>query len=100
MADFEENAIEWLTGQKRATVTATQKRLANRLQKFAKDFPDAVDIIVNKDGSVCAHVPVNWVKISPQKSRSMTEEQREAAAERLRLAREKKNEEKNKTITV
>ena len=36
----------------------------------------------NEDGSLFAHVPVNYIKISPPKK--MSEEQREAASERFR----------------
>ena len=93
MNDFEENAIEWLTGQKRAGFTATQKKWVNKLKKYAESHPDDVDVYVNKDGSVFAHVPVSWIKVSPPRAVNLTEEQKAEAAERLRKAREKKNEE-------
>ena len=37
-----------------------------------------------------AHVPKNWFKLSPPRTREMTDEQREAAAKRLADAREKR----------
>ena len=36
----------------------------------------------NKDGSICAHVPVSWVKIIP--TQQLTDEQREQRAEAMR----------------
>lgn len=45
----------------------------------------------NKDGSVCAKIPLKWIKINPgsKTGRVMTEEQKEAARIRLQNAREK-----------
>lgn len=39
----------------------------------------------NEDGSICAHVPVSWLRISPP--RQYTEEQRQQMGERLRQNR-------------
>lgn len=58
LMDFKENCIEWLTGQDTITVSLTQKRFINRVLKLAKKN-DAVKIIAkNKDGSLCAHLPI------------------------------------------
>jgi hypothetical protein len=87
--DFEhnnENAIEFLTGQHRATVTFTQQKWINRMNDIKERYPDDVDIVVNNDGSICGHVPSKWIKINPPKQ--VSEEFRKAAGERLRLARE------------
>lgn len=45
----------------------------------------------NKDGSVCAKLPLKWIKINPvsKTGREMTEEQKEAARIRLANARKK-----------
>lgn len=48
----------------------------------------------NSDGSICCRIPKKWLKINPGSAnkREMSEEQRQAAAERLKFAREKRFE--------
>ena len=90
MADFHENVIEWYSGEKTASVTAWNGSLKNKILKLANERPDEVQILAeNEDGSILAHVPKKWVRITP--SRKLTEEQREANAERLRDFRLNKN---------
>lgn len=77
-----ENAIEFTRDSERATVSFSQGRYITRIKKLAAERPEECEIVAeNKDGSICAHVPVTWVKISPPAARS--EEQREQARERL-----------------
>ena len=90
MADrSNENVIDWLTNSKKASATFGQQKYISRIKKLAEDHPENVHLDINTDGSVFATFPLSWIKISANK-RNMTEEQREAAAERLRLMREKK----------
>ncbi|WP_434309225.1 hypothetical protein [Hominifimenecus sp. rT4P-3] len=81
LSDYEgyaENVIEWIRDQTRATVSLSQKRTIGRVRKLAKEHPEKCQIVAeNKDGSICAHIPVSWVKISPTARRS--ESQRAAA---------------------
>lgn len=73
-----ENVIEFLVDQERATVTFSQGRYKTRIGKLAAGHPEDCQIVAeNRDGSLCAHVPVSWVKISPPAMRS--EGQREAS---------------------
>jgi len=85
-----ENVIEFLRGQKTATLTlANNTRLNSRVRKIAEERPDECQIIVeNTDGSIVAHVPTKWIKVNP--SREMTEEQKDAARQRMNFARERK----------
>lgn len=77
-----ENVIEFIKDEKRATVTFSQGRYKSRIRKLAADHPEECRIIAeNKDGSLCAHIPVSWVKISPP--REISEEQRLEAGRRL-----------------
>lgn len=63
-----ENVIEFIRDEKRATVTFTQGRYKSRIRKLAKSHPEECQIVAeNQDGSICAHIPVEWVKISPLK---------------------------------
>ena len=91
-----DNCMEWLTGDKFGVVTFSQKKWVNKLLKYAEEYPEDVEIISqNSDGSVYAFVPISWFKFSPpRKGREMTEEEKVAAAERLREARKKKANER------
>lgn len=82
MDSMNENVIEWIKGEKRAHITAANgTRLKGRILKLAEN--DQVIITVqNKDGSICATVPVDWIRINP--SRQLTEEQKQEYAERAR----------------
>lgn len=89
---YRENAIEWLPGEKTAGVTTVSKKIQNKIRKLKEKFPDAVEIVTDDEGVMFAHVPVSWVRISPpRQGRAYTEEEKAQAAERLRLAREKRN---------
>ncbi|MGN0290925.1 MAG: helix-turn-helix domain-containing protein [Lachnospiraceae bacterium] len=73
-----ENVIEWIKDRDRATLTLSQRRTITRVKKLAGMHPEECQIVaVNKDGSICAHVPVSWIKISPPAKK--TEKQLEAA---------------------
>ena len=89
-----ENVMEWITGQKIGSVTFTQKRMVSKIKKYAEEYPDEIEIIAeNDDGSIFAKVPVSWFKFSPpRKGREFSDEEKAEAAERLRIAREKKRE--------
>ncbi len=90
MAELQENNIEWYTGNVMATASFTQKKWVNRLKRYAEEHDDVEITAENSDGSVCAHIPVSWIKISPpRKGRKYTEEEKAEIAERFRLSREK-----------
>lgn len=66
---------------------------ANRLKKLHKKRPD--DMSVRElDTGLFATVPLDWVKISPTRQIVMTEEQREARSNTMRILRRKMEEEK------
>ena len=80
-----EFCIEWTRSSITATVTAPNNTsIKNKIVKLAQEKPEEVQIIAeNKDGSILAHVPTKYVKISPP--RQISEEERE----RLRIQLEK-----------
>lgn len=87
-----EFAIEWVKGGKYAGVTVpTGTALKSKLLRLAEQNPEDVKIISeNKDGSVFAHIPIKYVKISPP--RKISDEQKEAASARFRqMWKEKQN---------
>ncbi len=81
-----ENVIEFEKGSKTATVTFCQGRYISRIKKLKEKFPDDVEII-SDEKSLLAHIPSKWIKINPPKRVDFSEEQRIAAAERLRIHR-------------
>ena len=84
-----ENVIEWVKDGKTAILSLTQGRTISRVMKLAKSRPEECKIVAeNKDGSICARVPVGWIKISP--IREVSEEQKEAARVRMKEMRENK----------
>lgn len=94
MGNCIDNCMEWLTGQRIGAVTFSQKRWINKIKSYAKDYPDEIKIIAeDPNGTIYAHVPISWFKFSPpRKGREFSEEEKSAAAERLKNARNKKRE--------
>ena len=85
-----ENCIEWLRGDTVATVSLCQKKLQNKIRKYAEDYPELFQIEAERDGVMVAHIPAACVKITYVSPREMSDEMREAARERLALYREEK----------
>lgn len=78
-----------------ASVTTYEGRQINQLKDLAEKHPDEVKLIpTGLAGVVLAHLPKKYVHVSfgERAKREMSEEQRAAAAERLKKAREKKAE--------
>lgn len=96
-----ENMIEFISGQRSATVTFTNQKHINRMKKLYAERGDEFKYFVeNKDGSVCAKIPLKWIKINPGsvpgtgKKREMTEDQKEALRQRLAAGRAKASKKK------
>lgn len=85
-----ENAIEFLKGQERATVTFSSEKWRNRLRKLQKEHPSEVDIFTDDETYTCGHIPVNWLKIHPP--RVLSDDQKAELAERMRKLREVQDE--------
>ena len=89
-----ENCIEFISSEKTATITFTQQKYINRIKTLHNERPEDFKFLIeNKDGSVCAKIPIRWIKISPTKrnSRIYTEEEKRKIAERLENARRNKS---------
>ena len=87
-----ENCIEFLSGARSAVVSFTNKKHINRIKKLYEERKDDFKYFhENTDGSICAKIPLKWVKLNPgsKNGRVMTEEQKEAARIRLANARNK-----------
>ena len=87
-----ENCIEFLSGERSAVVSFTNKKHINRIKKLYEERKDDFKYFhENTDGSICAKIPLKWIKINSgsKNGRVMTEEQKEAARVRLANARNK-----------
>ena len=87
-----ENCIEFLSGERSAVVSFTNRKHINRIKKLYEERKDDFKYFhENTDGSICAKIPVKWIKLNPgsKNGRVMTEEQKEAARVRLANARNK-----------
>ena len=90
---FNETVIETEGSRDHWTVCTGQMVWKNRLARLERENPGDVEkLIENLDGSVVYHVPKNWVRITPPRKMTMSEEQKAANAERLRKYREAKAE--------
>lgn len=82
MDSVNECVIEWLRGEKTATVTMpSNTRLNKKLRNLALKTPTIIEV-ENKDGSILAHIPESWIKIVPP--REISDEQRSALIERAK----------------
>lgn len=95
MADFKETAFDYLDVDDKATFCSSERRWINKMIKLSEKFPDEVKIDrmpEDNGGVILAHLPKNWLKISPPKKVNLSEEEREKRAERFRDLRKKKGE--------
>lgn len=84
-SDGSENVIEWIRGNKSVTVQLSgHSRLCNRVEKYAEEFPDEVQILgKNKNGSIVAHIPLNYIKITRHIKRELSDDEKRTLRERL-----------------
>lgn len=85
------------TDNKKMYVSTDERRLINRILRFAEQKPDDVTIIKRpeeNDGCLYCVVPTSWLKITPPRKHEVTEEQKVAAAERMaNMWKNRKNKE-------
>ena len=87
-----ENVLEFISGARTVTVSFTNQKHINRIKKLYEERKDDFKYFhENTDGSICAKLPLKWIKINPgsKTGRVMTEEQKKAARIRLANARNK-----------
>ena len=87
-----ENVLEFISGARTVTVSFTNQKHINRIKKLYEERKDDFKYFhENTDGSICAKLPLKWIKINSgsKTARVMTEEQKEAARIRLANARKK-----------
>ena len=94
--DIRENVIEWITGENVICLTVTQPRYITKIKKLVEHYNQhndkRADCLVNQDGSVLAHLPLECLKLSPKRYVEYSEEWKAAARERLIAARQRKEQ--------
>ena len=74
MENMIENVFEFYKDDDRVSVTLSQGRFITKFKKLAEQYPDEMDYIINKDGSLFGHMPVSFLKLrGPNK---LSDEQR------------------------
>lgn len=77
-------------------VSSDQQKIINKVRKLAEAYPDNVTIKrepETNDGCIYSTMTADWLKLSPPIRREMTDEQRQAASERMkRLAQNQKEQ--------
>lgn len=96
-SDNVENGIEFLKDSKTATVQFCQGRYKSRIKKLAEKYPDECGILAeNPDGTLLAHIPVEWIRINP--GVVLTEEQKQKKAETMRRNFNQTNNGRRETV--
>ena len=89
---MKENAIEWITGENKATITISQTKYINQVLKLKEKDSESVEIVKmpeDNDGYLFGYIDVNRVRIAPK--RKLSDEARTRQAEQLKRVRESKN---------
>lgn len=87
---MKETVYEHLEGNETFTLTADEPWSIRMIKRLAEKHPDECVIIAeNKDGSILAHVPYKWVKVSPPRTLNLSAEQRKELGERMSAMRRK-----------
>ena len=98
MADPVETSINRMVGDKFCSVYTGEKKFVEELRQYANEYPNNVKIKFLDGGFIEAEVPFSWFKfVRPKRKYNMSEEQRQAAAERLAKAKEQKKLKENET---
>ena len=61
-----ENMIDFITNSRMCTCSFTNRKHINRIKKLYEQRKSEFEYFYeNKDGSVCARIPLKWIKINP-----------------------------------
>ena len=102
MSNLKENVIEWITGDDRITLTLTQPRYITKVLRIVEHYANLndnrADVLINPDGSVFAHLPIECLKLSPKRIVELREDQKDVMRERVAAARAKKAQEATRDV--
>ena len=95
MAEIRETCLNCTDGYDHAIFSSSEKKWINKILKLHEKHPNEIQIVHYPEdnyGTIYAHIPKNWFKISPPRQVNYTDEQRAAMAERLSSARKNKKD--------
>lgn len=76
-----------------AFFSSDERKWINKIRKLKEQHPDDIVILAEpetNDGCIYCKLPTSWLKIAPKREgRQLSEEERQIAAERLALYRNK-----------
>lgn len=78
-----ENCIEWLSGQHNIICSISQQKYITKIKKLAEKYPKKVKIKFNKDGTICAKLPIKALKLSIIE-RELSDEQRKEMSRKFK----------------
>lgn len=88
--DFKETAFDYVSCDTYATFFTTEAKWIRKIKSLQQSHPNEITIINESDDSIMVHIPKTWMKISPPRKMTLTDEQRLAAGERMKNARKNK----------
>lgn len=88
--DFRETSIEYLSCNDHATLYSSEAKWMRKIKQLQSDYPNDVQIMNETSESMVVHIPKSWLKVTPPRKMTLTDEQRAAAADRMTKARQKK----------
>ena len=83
MGQNNENCIEWISGQHNIVCSISQQKYITKIKKLAEKYPKKVKIKFNKDGTICAKLPIKALKLSIIE-RELSEEQRQEMSRKFK----------------
>lgn len=87
--DYNETSFTRITGDGFASIYSSERAMMSRVRQLAQSRPEEVEVLVDSSEGVLAHVPANWLRLVPPKTVSLTEEEKQKRAERMRNMRRK-----------
>ena len=97
MASERETSIDFFADENFITVYTCEKKYIRRIMQLKDQYPKKIKIMYGVEGEyISVKMPKSWFKFpKPKKQVNMSEDQRQAAAERMKKARDKKAESQN-----
>ena len=83
MEQNNENCIEWISGHHNIVCSSSQQKYISKIKKLAEKYPKKVKIKFNKDGTICAKLPLKALKLSIIE-RELSEEQRQEMSRKFK----------------
>ena len=78
-----ENCIEWISGQHNIVCSISQQKYISKIKKLAEKYSKKVKVKFNKDGTICAKLPLKALKLSIIE-RELSEEQRQEMSRKFK----------------